>query len=93
MKKTCKPMLIVLINKSKVFLTGGVKEIKKSYSKNVYEMEVDEGEVLRMTLREGQTANDLLKEQMDRHRIVSFREILPSMNDIFIETVAKGGAR
>ncbi len=84
---------IVLINKSKVVLTGGVKEIKKSYSKNVYEMEVDEGEVLRMTLKEGQTANDLLKEQMDRHRIVSFREILPSMNDIFIETVAKGGAR
>lgn len=84
---------IVLINKSHVVLSGSVNEIKKSFSKNQFEMEVDNGEILHLTLSEGQTVNDLLSEQMAHHHIVSFHEVLPSMNDIFVETVAKGGAQ
>ncbi|NDV47872.1 ATP-binding cassette domain-containing protein [Paludibacter sp. 221] len=36
--------------------------------------------------------NDLLKELMKQTEIIAFEEILPSMNDIFIETVRATGA-
>ncbi len=84
---------IALINNSRVVLHGSVSDIRKSYSNNLFEMVVDDGEVLRLTVPEGQTANDLLSEQLKQHRIVSFHEILPSMNDIFIQTVKEGGQR
>ena len=81
---------IALIDKSRVVLSGGVGEIRRSYSRNLYEAVVDDGEVLQVSAPEGKSANDLLRGLMTNHRIVSFREILPSMNDIFIRSVEKG---
>lgn len=82
---------IALINKSCVVLNGSVAEIRKSHSANLFEVVVDNGEVMRVPLAEGGTVNDLLRGVMESHRVVSFRELLPSMNDIFIEAVKKGG--
>ena len=84
---------IALIDKSHVVLSGGVGEIRRSFGKGEYEAVVDDGQTLRLTLQEGQNANELLRQLMTRHTICSFRELLPSMNDIFVEAVEKGGQR
>lgn len=80
---------IALINNSRVVLSGSVNDIRHSYGNGSFEAVVDGGEKLHHTLAEGQSANELLSEIMKTHRIVSFREILPSMNDIFICAVKK----
>lgn len=84
---------IALINKSQVVLSGGVGEIRRSFGRNEYEAVVDDGQTVRCTLQERQNANQLLQQLMQSHTICSFRELLPSMNDIFVEAVTKGGAR
>ncbi len=78
---------ISLIDKSRVVLSGRVDEIRRSFSRGEFEAVVDDGEVVRLSASEGKASNELLSELMMQHRIVSFREILPSMNDIFIRTV------
>lgn len=103
---------IALIDKSKVVFSGSVANIRRSYSRNLFEVTVlagdaslslpaefqlhgtavgDGEEKLRVTLPEGRTANDLLAALMPQRQIVSINELLPSMNDIFVETVKKGG--
>ena len=84
---------IALIDKSHVVLSGGVGEIRRSFGKGEYEAVVDDGQTLRLALQEGQNANELLRQLMTSHIICSFRELLPSMNDIFVEAVEKGGQR
>ncbi len=78
---------IALINSSHVVLSGSVNEIRRSYSRNLFEVVVDNGEVMQISPSRDEGANELLAELMKNHRIVSFKEILPSMNDIFVEKV------
>lgn len=78
---------IALIDKSHVVLSGGVNQIRKSYSKNLYEVVVDDGTVMQVSPSPGQSSNDMLADLMKKHSIISFREILPSMNDIFVTAV------
>lgn len=102
---------IALINKSKKILDGSVKEIRKQYRSNTFELEftgsmlsfttalwagaellehsVVEGEhnKARVKLLGNTTANDLLGTVLPVSQIHSFREIVPSMNDIFIAKV------
>lgn len=82
---------IALIDRSHVVLCGRVDDIRHKFGKNVFEAVVDGGEKIVTTLQENETSNDLLARLMASHTIVSFRELLPSMNDIFVETVKKGG--
>lgn len=80
---------IALIDRSHVVLSGSVNQIRKSYSKNLFEVVVDDGKVMQVSPSPGQTANDMLADIMKQHSILSFREILPSMNDIFVEVVTR----
>ncbi|MBP5516078.1 MAG: ATP-binding cassette domain-containing protein [Bacteroidales bacterium] len=106
---------IALINKSRVVLDGSVDQIRRSYSRNLYEVVVkrcegqkiilpegfsvescnitDNEETMRVVIPDGGKANDLLTELLPQCQILSIKEILPSMNDIFIQTVQKGGVR
>ncbi|MBQ9588531.1 MAG: ATP-binding cassette domain-containing protein [Bacteroidales bacterium] len=84
---------IALINRSQVVLSGKVSDIRHSFGKDLYEAVVDDGQVLQLSLPDGGDPNQLLADLMLSHRIVSFREVLPSMNDIFVATVQKGGAQ
>lgn len=101
---------IALINKSKKILDGSVKEIRKNYKSNTYEVEFT-GNMMGFTnslwtfgklgeykadgdhckaqvmLTPGSTANQLLESILPVAQIHSFREIIPSMNDIFISKV------
>ena len=99
---------IVLINKSRVVLSGKVNDIKNSFRKNIFDVrcrKTDEKiafpdgiSVLSQTADELNTflklkidntllPNDLLRSLVDRVEVLSFQEVLPSMNEIFIETV------
>lgn len=48
--------------------------------------EMDES-IIKVQLNEGSSPNDLLKTLLPQCQILSFREILPTMNEIFIENV------
>lgn len=51
---------------------------------------LSEGEnMIQIQLPEKSTGNNLLKKAMDYVEILSFREVLPSMNEVFIKAVSK----
>ena len=50
---------------------------------------VDVPKTLRISLPNDKSPNDLLADLMSKYSILSFREILPSMNDIFVQSVTR----
>jgi len=101
---------IALIHKSKKILDGPVKEIRKQFKSNTFELEFtgnlmgftnalwsgaelidhtieDDHNKVRVKLLGRTTANDLLQAIIPVAQIQSFKEIVPSMNDIFIAKV------
>jgi len=101
---------IALIHKSKKILDGSVKEIRKQFKSNIYELEFtgnmmgftnalwsgaeliehtteDRYNKAKVRLLGKTTANDLLQAIIPIAQIQSFKEIIPSMNDIFIAKV------
>ena len=100
---------IALINHAEVVLSGSVKEIRQSYRRNQYHVEVklsDSGVIdlpsefdvknasetdgtyaADVSLPIGTTSNDLLAKLMMYGQVNTLQEILPSMNDIFIQAV------
>ncbi|MBQ6726408.1 MAG: ATP-binding cassette domain-containing protein [Bacteroidales bacterium] len=98
---------ITLVNKSKVVLSGNVREIRESYRKNIFdircckhgeeltlssEMEIvqqtTDGDETDLRVRVGNTpSNELLRQLIGQADVLSFQEVLPSMNEIFIEAV------
>lgn len=104
---------IALINKSKKILDGPVKQIRKEYRSNTYEVEFTgnmmgftnslwtfgklgehkmDGELCKaqVVLTPGSTSNQLLQAILPVAEVHSFKEIIPSMNDIFISKVNEG---
>jgi ABC-2 type transport system ATP-binding protein len=102
---------IALINLSKKILDGPVKEIKRTYRSNTYELEytgntislanslwgdfellenVKDEEIYRAKIKLGgnATTNDLLKSLIGNVSIHGFKELIPGMNDIFIQLVS-----
>ncbi len=102
---------IALINLSKKILDGPVKDIKKTYRSNTYELEysgntislanslwgdfellenVKDEEIYRakIKLAGNATTNDLLKSLIGNVSINGFKELIPGMNDIFIQLVS-----
>ena len=103
---------IALLHQSKKILDGSVKEIRKTYKSNMYEIEyagnsislanslwsgyqlienTNEGDHSRaiIKLENGNHTNELLTSLLPNVQILSFKEIIPSMNDIFISMVTK----
>src|ERR1035437_1861239 len=101
---------IALINKAEKILDGSVKEIRKAYRSNIYDVNFkgnliaftnamwaggellekhSEGDVhnVRIKLLGANKPNDLLKAIISLAEINSFKEVMPSMNDIFIAKV------
>lgn len=101
---------IALINKSRKILEGSVKEIRKQFRSDTYEIDmlnanatvqqdlgdevllleekVDE-ETRHVKVKTKTCRNDLLKKMMPLGEVISFNEVIPSMNDIFISLVEK----
>lgn len=101
---------IALINLSKKILDGPVKDIRKAYRSNIFEVEysgsgislanslwgnfelldnIKEDEYFRAKIRLGEnaTTNELLQNLIANVSIHGFKEMIPGMNDIFIQLV------
>ena len=81
---------IMLINKGVKILEGSVRDIKKQYKSHQYEAVIrpfDSNEEKRITAT-SMNANELVNDLIRKGEIVSFNEILPTMNDIFINLVS-----
>lgn len=94
---------IVLINLGRKILDGEVKQIKQDFKKNIYEVSFTdeiqhlpafifilkkEEHKIQFQLEEGRTANEALSFWIKHgYTIQSYQEILPSLNEIFIELV------
>jgi ABC-2 type transport system ATP-binding protein len=104
---------IALLNRSKKILEGSVKDIRKQYKSNIYEIHFTGGNKVGFThalwtgfelldLKEdsdhhvakvkmigNHSPNDLLSVLIPNVQILAFREIIPTMNDIFIQEVGE----
>ena len=81
---------IMLINKGEKILEGSVKDIKQQYKNHSYDVvykPFDGGEEIHQTVN-SMNPNDVIREIIDKGELVSFNEILPSINDIFINLVS-----
>lgn len=108
---------IALINKSHKILDGDIYEVKNSFKKNIFSLELTDvqddfldnarlsgfevlsAESMRHSIKylfqphDGKTVDELLQLCMHHANIKSFNEILPSMNEIFIEQVQKSNSQ
>lgn len=80
---------IALINNSHLVITGGVSDIRHKFGKNEIELVYSDAEGIHTQIfpKEADgvlTLESYLKKGVD---IVSYRELVPSMNDIFIKLV------
>lgn len=81
---------ISLINHGKIVLQGKVNDIRNAHSTHRYKAIVKTGDTVSESvfqLKPQETANDLLQQLITQGEVVSFEEIIPSMNEIFIKTV------
>ena len=101
---------IALINKSEKILDGSVKEVRKQFKSNLYEIEYKGNaigfanalwsgfELIESKNIDGNmhavvkninnaSPNELLKLLLPDVEVLSFRERIPSMNDIFIQAI------
>ena len=81
---------IMLIDKGEKILEGSVYDIKQQYKNHSYDVvykPFDGSEETHQTVN-STNPNDLIREIIEKGEIVSFNEILPSINDIFINLVS-----
>ncbi len=101
---------IALINNARVILEGSVKEIRKQFRSNTYEInylgnriaftnalwsnfellnmkEDTEINVAQVKLLDGHTTNELLSVLIPHVEVTGLREVIPDINDIFIQQV------
>lgn len=94
---------IVLINLGKKILDGNLAQIKTDFKQNIFEIQVESPEaalpgfvdllekkdqLLRFHLQEDVPTNRVLQHYIETgNNILGFREILPSLNEIFIRLV------
>lgn len=82
---------IALINASNVVLSGNVEEVRNRFRTGSYLFTVShEGgkKDLRIQAQEGQDKATLFAEISQQYDILSFQEEIPSMHEIFIQTVS-----
>ena len=101
---------IALINNARVILNGSVKEIRKQFRSNTYEIcyhgnriaftnalwsgfelmnlkEDQEMNIAQVRMLKGHTTNDLLSVLLPHVEVAGLKEVIPDMNDIFIQQV------
>ena len=94
---------IVLINEGKVILEGNVNKVKRNLKENLYKIEFEgeiksdfsrynvkkrTDSSITIKLDSHQEGNDLIRYAVDSGtHIISFNEILPTLNEIFIKQV------
>lgn len=84
---------LALINNSHVVITGGVDEIRRQFGKNEVELVYTDEQGTHTSILPKETDGALTLEFYLQKgvNIVSYRELIPRMNDIFIKLVSEGG--
>ena len=84
---------LALINNSHVVITGGVDEIRRQFGKNEVELVYTDEQGTHTSILPKETDRALTLESYLQKgvNIVSYRELIPRMNDIFIKLVSEGG--
>ena len=78
---------ITLINHGKAVLQGKVEDVRQRFKKNVLEVTTTDGQRFDYRLEPDQNMHDAIASLNDKYSLTGFREILPSMHEIFVETV------
>ena len=93
---------ISLINNGKCILQGEIAQIKNNFKTNTFSVELKESNLIlpeefkitnqhenkyQIKITDNITSNDLLKELTHKNNIISFKEMIPTMEDIFIRTI------
>lgn len=78
---------ITLINHAKVVLQGEVNQIRQQFKKNILEVTTADGQSFNYSLQEGETMHDAISRLNEEYQLTGFREILPSMHEVFVESV------
>ena len=81
---------IMLINKGQKILEGSVYNIKQQFKNHSYDVVYKpfDGSGKQHLTVNSTNPNELIREIIDKGELVSFNEILPSINDIFINLVS-----
>lgn len=81
---------IMLINKGEKILEGSVYDIKQRYKNHEYDVVYRpfDGSGEQHLKVSSENPNELIHDIIEKGELVSFNEILPSMNDIFINLVS-----
>ena len=84
---------LALINNSHVVITGGVDEIRRQFGKNEVELVYTDEQGTHTSILPKETDGALTLESYLQKgvNIVSYRDLIPRMNDIFIKLVSEGG--
>ena len=81
---------IMLINKGEKILEGSVYDIKQQYKNHSYDIvyKPNDGSGEQHLTVNTTNPNELIQDIINKGELVSFNEILPSMNEIFINLVS-----
>ena len=94
---------IALINQAKTILEGPIQKIKNDYKSNIFDVQVeveelnlpDEFQISKkeknkfyIQIPENSNSNELLSKLNPQGKIISFKQKIPSMEDIFIKAVS-----
>jgi ABC-type uncharacterized transport system ATPase subunit len=68
-------------------LQGEVNQIRQQFKKNILEVTTADGQSFNYSLQEGETMHDAIARLNEEYQLTGFREILPSMHEVFVESV------
>lgn len=80
---------ITLINHAEVVLQGSVEEIRRRYRSHTYRVQLEDGTSFDYQLPAGSTVHDAIQQLNDQYQLAGLHEILPTMQQIFMQAVAK----
>lgn len=78
---------ISLINHAEVVLQGTVDDIRRRYRSHLYKVQLEDGTSFDYQLPEGMSLHDAIRQLNDQHSLVGFHEVLPTMQQIFMQAV------
>lgn len=78
---------ITLINHSEAVLQGKVTDVRQRFKKGILQVSTADGQEFDYNLAESESMRDAITRLNQQYELTGFREILPSMHEIFVEVV------
>lgn len=78
---------ISLINHAEVVLQGRVSDIRHRFRTHLFSVQLEDGTEFEYQLPEGKTVHDAIAELNAEYQLAGFHEILPNMQQIFMQAV------